>query len=67
MAHPQNAGGAICTLSLGVAYKKANSRGDMIRTCDLLVPNQALYQAELRPECGSYSETAEEVSEYSQD
>ena len=22
----------------------------MIRTCDLLVPNQALYQAELRPE-----------------
>ena len=39
----------------------------MIRTCDLLVPNQALYQAELRPECGSYSETAEEVSEYSQD
>ena len=30
-----------------------NSRGDMIRTCDLLVPNQALYQAELRPECGS--------------
>ena len=45
----------------------ANSRGDMIRTCDLLVPNQALYQAELRPERGSYSETAEEVSEYSQD
>ena len=31
----------------------SNSRGDMIRTCDLLVPNQALYQAELRPECGS--------------
>ena len=27
----------------------AFSRGDMIRTCDLLVPNQALYQAELRP------------------
>lgn len=27
------------------------SRGDMIRTCDLLVPNQTLYQAELRPDC----------------
>ena len=26
-------------------------RGDMIRTCDTLVPNQVLYQAELRPEC----------------
>ena len=26
------------------------SRGDRIRTCDLLVPNQALYQAKLRPE-----------------
>src|SRR4051812_22062990 len=25
------------------------SRGDRIRTCGLLVPNQALYQAELRP------------------
>ena len=24
-------------------------RGDMIRTCDTLVPNQVLYQAELRP------------------
>ena len=24
-------------------------RGDRIRTCDFLVPNQALYQAELRP------------------
>ena len=26
-----------------------NNRGDRIRTCDLLVPNQTLYQAELRP------------------
>jgi hypothetical protein len=25
-------------------------RGDRTRTCDLLVPNQTLYQAELRPE-----------------
>jgi hypothetical protein len=25
------------------------SRGDKIRTCDLLVPNQALYQAEPHP------------------
>lgn len=29
-----------------------NGRGDMIRTCDTLVPNQVLYQAELRPERG---------------
>jgi site-specific DNA recombinase len=27
----------------------SSSRGDRIRTCGLLVPNQALYQAELRP------------------
>ena len=27
-------------------------RGDRIRTCDLLVPNQALYQAKLHPEMG---------------
>jgi hypothetical protein len=27
-----------------------NGRGDTIWTCDLLDPNQALYQAELRPE-----------------
>lgn len=26
------------------------NRGDMIRTCDLFVPNEALYQAELHPE-----------------
>ena len=26
-----------------------NGRGDRIRTCDLLVPNQALYQAKLHP------------------
>jgi hypothetical protein len=26
-----------------------SNRGDKIRTCDLLVPNQTLYQAELRP------------------
>jgi hypothetical protein len=25
------------------------NRGDRIRTCGLLVPNQTLYQAELRP------------------
>ena len=28
---------------------KRENRGDRIRTCDFLVPNQALYQAELRP------------------
>ena len=28
---------------------KAFNRGDTIRTCDLVVPNDALYQAELHP------------------
>jgi hypothetical protein len=28
-------------------------RGERIRTSDLLIPNQALYQAELRPVTGS--------------
>jgi site-specific DNA recombinase len=37
-----------------------NSRGDRIRTCGLLVPNQTLYQAELRPVSGlSYSRRPE--------
>ena len=30
-------------------------RGDEIRTRDILVPNQALYQAELRPVTESYT------------
>ena len=30
-----------------------NGRGDRIRTCDLVDPNHALYQAELHPENGS--------------
>ena len=35
-----------------VSFSKVH-RGDRIRTCGLLVPNQALYQAELRPAgCG---------------
>jgi hypothetical protein len=29
---------------------KESGRGDRIRTCDLLVPNQALYQAKLHPD-----------------
>ena len=29
---------------------KMNGRGDRTRTCGILVPNQALYQTELRPE-----------------
>ena len=29
-------------------------RGDMIRTCDILLPKQALYQTELRPETFGY-------------
>ena len=30
-------------------------RGGRIRTCDLLVPNQARYQASLRPDMGYFS------------
>ena len=30
-------------------FRKLNGRGDRIRTCDICVPNAALYQAELLP------------------
>ncbi len=33
-----------------VFKRETLSRGDMIRTCDLLLPKQAHYQAVLRPE-----------------
>ena len=36
-----------------------DGRGAEIRTPDLLVPNQALYQAEPRPECKARTETPE--------
>ncbi|SPC13064.1 hypothetical protein CO2235_170187 [Cupriavidus oxalaticus] len=32
--------------------KIKTGRGDMIRTCDPLIPNQMRYQAALRPEAG---------------
>ena len=38
--------------SLNTAY---NNRGGRIRTDDFLVPNQALYQAELHPATAHYS------------
>ena len=31
------------------AYACLDGRGDTIRTCDLFVPNEALYQAEAHP------------------
>ncbi len=34
----------------GRGLQRKIGRGDRIRTCDLLVPNQALYQAKLHPE-----------------
>ena len=34
-------------------YNENNGREDRIRTCDPLVPNQVLYQAELLPEYGA--------------
>jgi hypothetical protein len=35
--------------------KKMDGRDDTIRTCDPLVPNQVLYQAELRPDNNKYA------------
>ncbi len=40
------------TLSVANSHNTENGRGDRIRTCDLVVPNHALYQAKLRPEPG---------------
>ena len=42
------------------ATERMIGRGDRIRTCDLLVPNQALYQAKLHPDDRgeAYSRTA---------
>ena len=37
-----------------------NGRGDRIRTCDLYVPNVALYQAKLRPDIFSTTDSAVE-------
>ena len=37
-------------MSQDVKIVLRNGRGDRIRTYDLLVPNQALYQAKLHPE-----------------
>ncbi len=34
---------------VGFLVDEGSGRGDRIRTCDLLVPNQALYQAKLHP------------------
>lgn len=39
---------AICS-GISIHCETITHRGDRIRTCDILVPNQALYQAELRP------------------
>ena len=41
--------------------KRENGRGDRIRTCDLVVPNHALYQAKLRPDL-SYQKCLAEIS-----
>ena len=34
--------------------RRKNGRSDRIRTCDFLLPKQALYQAELRSELSKY-------------
>ena len=38
------------TLSGAQSHNAETGRGDRIRTCDLVVPNHALYQAKLRPD-----------------
>src|SRR4051812_20483869 len=44
-------------LRLGLIQRCRGGRGDRIRTCDILLPKQALYRAELHPdvECPLYS------------
>ena len=44
------------------AFLWENGRGDRIRTYDLLVPNQALYQAKLHPEGADKGPPKEELS-----
>ena len=39
------------TVTVQMNPSQINGRGEWIRTTGLLVPNQALYQAEPRPEC----------------
>ena len=43
---------------------KFSGRGERIRTFDTLVPNQALYQTELRPESETYYNTIFIKSKY---
>jgi hypothetical protein len=38
--------------ALGRLLHESIGRGDRIRTCDLYVPNVALYQTELHPDAG---------------
>jgi hypothetical protein len=49
------------TLSVAQSHNTENGRGDRIRTCDLVVPNHALYQAKLRPDL-SYQKCLAEIS-----
>jgi uncharacterized protein DUF5939 len=49
------------TLSVAQSHNAENGRGDRIRTCDLVVPNHALYQAKLRPDL-SYQKCLAEIS-----
>ena len=40
----------VLALPVAQSHNTENDRGDRIRTCDLVVPNHALYQAKLRPD-----------------
>jgi hypothetical protein len=42
-----------CMTVLNIRREPADGRGDRIRTCDIYVPNVALYQSELHPEGGA--------------
>ena len=44
-----------CSTPRLLYFGLGRNRGDRIRTCDLSVPNAALYQAELRPVLESLS------------
>ena len=52
--HPRHVGCDVAVFFAAPQRREKNGRGDRIRTYDLLVPNQALYQAKLHPVTGPH-------------
>ena len=53
--HPRHVGCDVAVFFAAPQRREKNGRGDRIRTYDLLVPNQALYQAKLHPDTGPHA------------